>query len=64
MEADAPPTRSSARCDVRGGEVDAEIFRTGLCLPSGSGLTEAQRTTVIEAVAKAPSALDGSGRDR
>jgi dTDP-4-amino-4,6-dideoxygalactose transaminase len=51
-------------CGVRGGDVDAEIFRTGLCLPSGSGLTDAQRTTVIEAVTKAPSAIGRTGVDR
>jgi len=51
-------------CAVRGGDVDAGIFDTGLCLPSGSGLTEAQRTTIIEAVRKAPTALGGSGATR
>jgi dTDP-4-amino-4,6-dideoxygalactose transaminase len=51
-------------CETVGGSVDAEIFRTGLCLPSGSSLTEEQRTMVIEAVTKAPSASSASSRPR
>jgi len=35
---------------VRGGVVAEEIFRTGLCLPGGSGMPEADLTRVIEAV--------------
>lgn len=33
-----------------GRDVSAELFRRGLCLPSGSSLTESQQTRVIDAV--------------
>jgi dTDP-4-amino-4,6-dideoxygalactose transaminase len=49
-------------CEAVGGSVDAEIFRTGLCLPSGSGLTDDERTAVVEAVSKAPTALSAWSR--
>jgi pyridoxal phosphate-dependent aminotransferase EpsN len=39
-------------------DVSAELFRNGLCLPSGSAMTEEQQTCVIEAVKEA---LKGSG---
>lgn len=35
---------------VRGGAVAEAIFRTGLCLPGGSGMTDADLTRVIEAL--------------
>jgi dTDP-4-amino-4,6-dideoxygalactose transaminase len=38
------------RCHVRGGAVAAELFERGLCLPSGSSLTEAEQRWVIAAV--------------
>ena len=34
-------------------DVSAELFRDGLCLPSGSGMTEEQQTRVVEAVQNA-----------
>ncbi|MDR3264374.1 MAG: DegT/DnrJ/EryC1/StrS family aminotransferase [Synergistaceae bacterium] len=34
-------------------DVSAELFRTGLCLPSGSGMTEEQQTRVIGAFKEA-----------
>ena len=37
-------------CRVRGGAVSEEIFEKGLCLPSGSNLTDADRDRVIEIV--------------
>ena len=37
-----------AGCEVRGGPVAEGIFRSGLCLPSGSSLTDEQLATVIE----------------
>jgi len=37
-------------CRVHGGEVAAGLFERGLCLPSGSNLTEADRVRVIETV--------------
>jgi dTDP-4-amino-4,6-dideoxygalactose transaminase len=37
-------------CKVFGGDVAAELFDRGLCLPSGSNLTEAERDRVIQAV--------------
>jgi len=37
-----------------GGEVAARVFRTGLCLPSGSGLTDADLERIIDAVRSVP----------
>ncbi len=37
-------------CVVRGGAVSAELFRRGLCLPSGSALTDHDRERVVAAV--------------
>jgi dTDP-4-amino-4,6-dideoxygalactose transaminase len=37
-------------CESIGGEVAADLFDRGLCLPSGSNLTEAELDRVIEAV--------------
>ncbi len=40
---------------VIGGNVSADLFERGLCLPSGSSLTDAQRDQVVEAIqAKLP----------
>jgi dTDP-4-amino-4,6-dideoxygalactose transaminase len=36
--------------EVRGGRVADEIFRRGLCLPSGSGMTDADVDRVVDAV--------------
>jgi dTDP-4-amino-4,6-dideoxygalactose transaminase len=44
-------------CQVIGGAVAEGIFRRGVCLPSGSGLTEGQQARVVEAVLKVPAAL-------
>jgi len=48
-------------CQVRGGGVAGQLFRDGLCLPSGSSLTHDQQRFVIagieEARAAAPAAL-------
>ena len=51
-------------CDVRGGAVSARLFETGLCLPSGSGMSAGDQAAVIEAIeeACAPGARAGSGR--
>jgi dTDP-4-amino-4,6-dideoxygalactose transaminase len=38
------------RCDIRGGTVAEELFEKGLCLPSGSSLTEEEQSTVIARV--------------
>jgi dTDP-4-amino-4,6-dideoxygalactose transaminase len=37
-------------CEVIGGAVSAEFFDRGLCLPSGSNLTEADRDRVIQQI--------------
>jgi pyridoxal phosphate-dependent aminotransferase EpsN len=37
-----------AGCRVRGGHVADEIFRCGLCLPSGSNLSQADRHRVVD----------------
>jgi dTDP-4-amino-4,6-dideoxygalactose transaminase len=39
-----------ADCPMRGGRVAEEIFRTGLCLPSGSAMTDADVDRVVEGV--------------
>jgi len=39
---------------MRGGTVSEFLFRRGLCLPSGSGLTDADRRRVIDAVRGVP----------
>jgi dTDP-4-amino-4,6-dideoxygalactose transaminase len=39
-----------ADCVMRGGEVSADLFRRGLCLPSGSALTGSERERVVSAV--------------
>jgi len=40
-------------CRHVGGDVSERIFQHGLCLPSGSSLTERERTRVVEAVHEA-----------
>ena len=37
-------------CPMRGGAVCEDLFRRGLCLPSGSGLTDSQRERIIAGV--------------
>jgi len=39
-----------AACRVRGGAVAAELFEKGLCLPSGSSLTAAERDLVASEI--------------
>jgi dTDP-4-amino-4,6-dideoxygalactose transaminase len=46
-------------CTVRGGAVAARLFATGLCLPSGSSLSEAEQEEVIAAVRSVPRACSG-----
>ena len=38
------------RCERHGGEVAAEIFRQGICLPSSSSLDPADQDLVISTV--------------
>jgi dTDP-4-amino-4,6-dideoxygalactose transaminase len=40
-------------CVVRGGAVSADLFRRGVCLPSGSALTEDDRARVVDVVRSA-----------
>jgi pyridoxal phosphate-dependent aminotransferase EpsN len=51
------------RCELRGGAVAEQLFREGLCLPSGSGLTDEQQRVVIAGIEEArstvPAALVG-----
>jgi dTDP-4-amino-4,6-dideoxygalactose transaminase len=42
-----------AGCPVRGGDVAEAIFRTGLCLPSGSSMSDGDVDRVAEAVLRA-----------
>jgi dTDP-4-amino-4,6-dideoxygalactose transaminase len=37
-------------CVMRGGAVSSDLFRRGLCLPSGSALTDHDRDRVVQAV--------------
>lgn len=39
-----------AGAEVYGGRVGEELFQEGLCLPSGSSLTEDQQDRVLEVV--------------
>ena len=39
--------------DIRGGAVAEELFRTGLCLPSGSSMTPEQQAVVISGIEEA-----------
>ena len=39
-----------SRCRVRGGGVSSRIFENGLCLPSGSGLTEIELERIVDVV--------------
>lgn len=39
-----------AECEMWGGAVSAELFERGICLPSGSSLTDAERAEVVEGV--------------
>jgi pyridoxal phosphate-dependent aminotransferase EpsN len=41
------------RCDRYGGEVGADLYRRGLCLPSSSSLGREEQDTVIGLVRKA-----------
>lgn len=41
-----------SKCRMRGGRVAEELFRDGLCLPSGSSLTDEDRARVCECVAR------------
>jgi dTDP-4-amino-4,6-dideoxygalactose transaminase len=51
------------RCEVRGGAVAEQLFRDGLCLPSGSSLSDDEQRFVIagieEARSRVPAALVG-----
>ncbi|MEP6714590.1 MAG: DegT/DnrJ/EryC1/StrS family aminotransferase [Terriglobia bacterium] len=40
-------------CECIGGEVAADLYRRGICLPSSSSLTEAEQSEVIEIVTSA-----------
>jgi dTDP-4-amino-4,6-dideoxygalactose transaminase len=44
-------------CEIRGGEVAEQLFRDGLCLPSGSSLTDEQQRFVIAGIEDARSAV-------
>jgi pyridoxal phosphate-dependent aminotransferase EpsN len=41
-----------ASCRVAGGDVSADLFARGLCLPSGSNLSESDLRRVVETVRK------------
>jgi dTDP-4-amino-4,6-dideoxygalactose transaminase len=45
------------QCAMRGGSVCEDLFRRGLCLPSGSSLTEADLQRVVDAVRSVPRRL-------
>lgn len=39
-----------AECEMWGGDVSADLFEDGLCLPSGSNLTQSEKDRVTEAI--------------
>jgi dTDP-4-amino-4,6-dideoxygalactose transaminase len=45
-------------CQVCGGSVAAELFATGLCLPSGSAMSSSEQARVIAAIAETPRATE------
>jgi dTDP-4-amino-4,6-dideoxygalactose transaminase len=49
VETDASPA-GVPEIQVYGGDVSAQIFEHGLCLPSGSSLTEEDRQRVVAGV--------------
>jgi dTDP-4-amino-4,6-dideoxygalactose transaminase len=53
-----------AGCRVRGGQVAADLFARGLCLPSGSSLTSAQREFVVKTLLSTPRVLSNTSRAR
>jgi dTDP-4-amino-4,6-dideoxygalactose transaminase len=44
-------------CEIRRGDVAAQLFRDGLCLPSGSSLTDDQQRFVISGIEEARSTM-------
>lgn len=46
-----------AACEIRGGEVSEQIFEQGLCLPSGTALSEAEQDRVIKILLKSRSTV-------
>jgi dTDP-4-amino-4,6-dideoxygalactose transaminase len=49
-------------CPVRGGRVAADIFERGLCLPSGSNLTESDLQRVVDVIRATAPGLGGGRR--
>jgi dTDP-4-amino-4,6-dideoxygalactose transaminase len=49
-------------CPSRRGRVSADLFNRGLCLPSGSSMSDADQWRVIAAIADAPRHLTGTPR--
>lgn len=51
-----------SECPVYGGTVGRQLFETGLCLPSGSALTSADRARIVEIIrgAMAPASSRGA----
>jgi dTDP-4-amino-4,6-dideoxygalactose transaminase len=47
------------QCRVRGGSVAAALFEAGLCLPSGSSLSDVDQKSVIAAIAEVRRAVSG-----
>jgi len=52
VEADAPGEPVFRDCEAIGGAVSEALFRAGLCLPSGTAMTEANIERVAAAVQK------------
>jgi len=50
-----------AECPVYGGRVGRHLFETGLCLPSGSALTEADRERILAVILGATESVRGVG---
>jgi pyridoxal phosphate-dependent aminotransferase EpsN len=50
-------------CEITGGDVAAELFQYGLCLPSGSNLRESELERVVGAVLTAHAEGKGMAAD-
>lgn len=49
-------------CPARGGAVAAELFETGLCLPSGSSMSAEDQAFVVASLRQTPRCAGGTGR--
>lgn len=48
-----------SECEMRGGRVSEQLFGRGICLPSGSSLTDDDRERIVAAITGVPDAAPG-----